>query len=80
MLLVLCLLASFAMQICLLANKSDQALGTDVGQTMLAFKAVNSNLLIPHQLQLHNLLILKLYLTALFRQTFTIRLPYLTWH
>ena len=39
MLLVLCLLASFAMQIWLLAklaNKSDQALGTDVGQTMLA--------------------------------------------
>ena len=39
MLLVLCLLASFAMQIWLLAklaSKSDQAPNTDVGQTMLA--------------------------------------------
>ena len=39
MLLVLCLLASFAMQIWLLeklSNKSDQAPNTDVGQTMLA--------------------------------------------
>ena len=39
MLLVLCLLACFAMQIWLpakLANKGDQAPNTDVGQTMLA--------------------------------------------